>query len=324
MTSWKEHLKTLQAIPRLSEDEEMQLSISARSGDSEAQNKLYRANLLLAAGLAYRLKTRLSYGNLLNVEDVYQEASFKLGQIIREKKYDPFNERGAKFSTYAARCMCVHLSSCISEKSFSIHIPKHVRAMLTAEDVKLALSGELTAAMLAERNGLDQDTAVSLLNVLQGVSSLNEPIDNNGAEKGDLIPDTNRVDDESINRTVLHEIVQLLLDKTFDSKSYGNTRPKIAYLITTCRDADKGCVEINIENTYLENIFLLKQTPIIELSSLDKHLDALISQVAQEGCCDKTLFKPEDKNEKTKSSKLRDYAKPATVFLYTKLKSYKF
>ena len=327
MDQWKAYLKMLEKIPRLSEDEEKQLvSISLHSGDSEARNKLLEANLFLAAGLTYVFKKRLKCGNLLTVEDVFQEASLKLWEIIIENKYDPC-KGVAKFSTYAAKCMWKHLSSCISQGSFSVHIPESVRkkfAMLRTEDKEIDYNYEITASMLVEKYGLKHNTAVSILNVLQGALSINDLIGDNDVERGYFIPDTISVEDESTNRTILQEFAKLLLDKTFTNIN-GNTRPKVAYWMTACRKDDMGCLEINIENTYPENVYRLRRVDM--MSSLDEHLDALTSQIIQEGCRDKTLFRPEhinEKGEKEKSMILRNYALDATKFLDRKLKSYNF
>ena len=88
----KAYLKSIGNHPRLSFDQEKELSVKALAGDRDAVNTLVECNLLLVVSVAKKY-----YGCGLPLLDLIQEGN--LGLIKAAEKYD--GSRGFRFSTYA-------------------------------------------------------------------------------------------------------------------------------------------------------------------------------------------------------------------------------
>jgi len=91
-TALAEYISRVRRIPRLSREEEHDLAILARAGDTDAAHKLVEANLrfVVAVALQYR-----RYG--IPISELVAEGS--LGLMLAVRKFDP--ERGTRFVTYA-------------------------------------------------------------------------------------------------------------------------------------------------------------------------------------------------------------------------------
>jgi RNA polymerase sigma-32 factor len=91
-TALAEYISRVRRIPRLSREDEHDLAILARAGDSTAAHKLVEANLrfVVAVALQYR-----RYG--IPISELVAEGS--LGLMLAVRKFDP--DRGTRFVTYA-------------------------------------------------------------------------------------------------------------------------------------------------------------------------------------------------------------------------------
>jgi len=91
-TALSEYISRVRRIPRLSREDEHDLAILARTGDTDAAHKLVEANLrfVVAVALQYR-----RYG--IPISELVAEGS--LGLMLAVRKFDP--ERGTRFVTYA-------------------------------------------------------------------------------------------------------------------------------------------------------------------------------------------------------------------------------
>jgi RNA polymerase primary sigma factor len=89
----KQYIQSIVKIPRVSIEEEVELSRKIRSGDAAAKEKLIQANLRLVVKISMKITRG---GN--NLMDVIQNGN--MGLIKSADKFDP--EMGVRFSTYSA------------------------------------------------------------------------------------------------------------------------------------------------------------------------------------------------------------------------------
>ncbi|HEX7480910.1 MAG TPA: sigma-70 family RNA polymerase sigma factor [Polyangiales bacterium] len=91
-TALAEYIARVRRIPRLSREEEHELALRARAGDTHAAHQLVEANLRFAVAVALQYRR---YG--IPLAELIAEGS--IGLLLAVRKYDP--ERGTRFVTYA-------------------------------------------------------------------------------------------------------------------------------------------------------------------------------------------------------------------------------
>jgi RNA polymerase sigma-32 factor len=91
-TALAEYIARVRRIPRLSREEEHELALRARAGDTHAAHRLVEANLRFAVAVALQYRR---YG--IPLAELIAEGS--IGLLLAVRKYDP--ERGTRFVTYA-------------------------------------------------------------------------------------------------------------------------------------------------------------------------------------------------------------------------------
>ena len=184
----KAYLKSIGNHPRLSFDEEKELSVQALAGDKNAQTKLVECNLKLVVPIAKRYM-----GCGLPLLDLIQEGN--LGLIKAAEKYD--GEKGFRFSTYATYWIRQAISRALGDQSRTIRIPANMVELLSK--VRKA-SGELTQALrreptekeIAEKLGIELEKVQTVMDMAQATTSLDVAVDDDGETTiGDLIADHN-------------------------------------------------------------------------------------------------------------------------------------
>lgn len=182
----KAYLKSIGNHPRLTLEQEEELSIKALNGDRNAINTLVECNLLLVVSIAKKY-----YGCGLPLLDLIQEGN--IGLLKAAERYD--GSKGFRFSTYATYWIKQSISRALGEQSRNIRIPAHGIELLskikkaTLEFVQ-ANQKEPTAKDLAKLLGEDEERISFTLSASQGVSSLDLTIDESGETcAGDLVPD---------------------------------------------------------------------------------------------------------------------------------------
>lgn len=183
----KAYLKSIGNHPRLTLEEEQELSRRAKTGDKTAVNKLVESNLLLVVSIAKKY-----YGCGLPLLDLIQEGN--IGLITAANKYD--GEKGFRFSTYATYWIRQAISRALGEQSRTIRIPANMIDLLnkikkTTVELTQSLNRQPTDEELAEKLGVEVDKVQAALDIAQVSSSLDTPIDDEGeTSMGDLIADT--------------------------------------------------------------------------------------------------------------------------------------
>ena len=182
----KAYLKSIGNHPRLSFDQEKELSIKALNGDHNAVNTLVECNLLLVVSVAKKY-----YGCGLPLLDLIQEGN--LGLIKAAEKYD--GSKGFRFSTYATYWIRQAISRALGDQSRTIRIPANMAELLSK--VKKA-TAELTQKLgrvptdkeIAKHMGVEVDKVQAVMDIAQATTSLDTPVDDDGeTSMGDLIAD---------------------------------------------------------------------------------------------------------------------------------------
>lgn len=182
----KAYLKSIGNHPRLSFDQEKELSVKALAGDRDAVNTLVECNLLLVVSVAKKY-----YGCGLPLLDLIQEGN--LGLIKAAEKYD--GTKGWRFSTYATYWIRQAISRALGDQSRTIRIPANMVELLSK--VKKA-TAELTQKLgrtpsdkeIAKHLDIEVDKVQAVMDIAQATTSLDTPVDDEGETcMGDLIAD---------------------------------------------------------------------------------------------------------------------------------------
>ena len=182
----KAYLKSIGNHPRLTAEQEKELSVKALAGDHNAINELVECNLLLVVSVAKKY-----YGCGLPLLDLIQEGN--LGLIKAAEKYD--GSRGFRFSTYATYWIRQAISRALGDQSRTIRIPANMVELLSK--VKKA-SAELTQKLgrtpsdkeIAKHLDIEVDKVQAVMDIAQATTSLDTPVDDDGeTSMGDLIAD---------------------------------------------------------------------------------------------------------------------------------------
>lgn len=205
----KTYLKSIGNHPRLSFEEEKELSAKALAGDKTAIDKLVESNLLLVVSIAKRYN-----GCGLPLLDLIQEGN--LGLITAAKKYD--GTKGFRFSTYATYWIRQAISRALGEHGRTIRIPANMIDLLnkvkkTAGELSQTLNRSPKDEEIADALGVEVDKVQAVLDIAQVSSSLDTPIDDEGeTSMGDLIPDTkSSTIEENLELEANHQIIESVL-----------------------------------------------------------------------------------------------------------------
>lgn len=182
----KAYLKSIGNHPRLSFEQEKELSVRALNGDQNAINELVSCNLLLVVPIAKRY-----YGCGLPLLDLIQEGN--LGLITAAKKYD--GTKGWRFSTYATYWIRQSISRALGDQSRTIRIPANMVELLgkvrkATNELTIKFKRQPTDEEIAKYLDEDLDKIQTVLDVSQAVSSLDLSVDEDGETSvGDLVAD---------------------------------------------------------------------------------------------------------------------------------------
>lgn len=208
----KTYLRDIGKYPRLTADEEKELSVLALAGDQNAINKLIECNLLLVVSVAKKY-----HGCGLPLLDLIQEGN--LGLMKAAKKYD--GTKGFRFSTYATYWIRQTIARALGDSSRTIRIPANMVDLISKirkASGKLAqeLNRQPTEQEIADELGMEIDKIQAALDIAQVSTSLDVPIDDDGEVcMGDLIADstaTNAITDliDEANAKIINDVLDTL------------------------------------------------------------------------------------------------------------------
>lgn len=206
----KVYLKEIGRVPLLTPDEEIELAIKIKQGDSAAKKRLSEANLRLVVSIAKRY-----LGRGMQFLDLIQEGN--LGLIKAVEKFD--YTKGFKFSTYATWWIRQAITRAIADQARTIRIPVHM--VETINKVKKVSSQllhtnghEPTADEIADVLGMPVDKVREIMRVAQEPVSLETPIgEEEDSHLGDFIPDDDApAPADAASHTLLKEQLSEVLD----------------------------------------------------------------------------------------------------------------
>lgn len=212
LDSVKSYLNSISNHPRLTFEDEKELSEKALNGDTKAINKLIECNLLLVVSIA---KKYIGCG--MPFADLIQEGN--LGLMKAARKYD--GTKGFRFSTYATFWIKQSISRSLEENSRTIRLPGNTIELLrkvkkASNELSQELGREPSNAEIAKRIDVEIEKVQVALEMSQSVSSLDNPVDDSGETcVCDLIADTRvenplnniiKEDNNSIVETILNTL----------------------------------------------------------------------------------------------------------------------
>lgn len=205
----KLYLDDVRRFPISSKKDQIALAKKAQAGDTGARDRLFQSNLRLVISVAKK------YSHLgFELNDLIQHGNF--GLIHALELYNP--ETGNAFTTYAIFWIRQNITRAITS-SDQIRRPCHLyenirRLRRVREKLTQELVREATPEEIAERIGTSPERVRGLINIDQGVTSLDIEIgEDGGATIKDLLADTESLSlEDSAGNTSLKNAVLPLLD----------------------------------------------------------------------------------------------------------------
>lgn len=183
-TALSMYLKDIERIPLIGRDEEYDLAIRAKNGDSLARERLVNGNLRFVVSIAKQFQNRG-----LPLIDLISEGN--VGLLTAIDKFEP--EKGYHFISYAVWWIRQSILKAIGEKSRMIRLPMNKSAdliqILNAKN-KLENEGSEDASIedIARECGMESSDVLELMQIARDVSSLDAPVGHEeDASFGDFI-----------------------------------------------------------------------------------------------------------------------------------------
>jgi len=178
-------LRAIREHRLLTPADEAALSKRVERGDRAAKQELIEANLRLVVSIAKRFQ-----GRGLPLQDLIQEGT--IGLIRAVEKFDW--RQGFRFSTYATWWIRQACFRAVADKGTLIRLPVHVlerqvKVQATSERMLRERGRRPTVEELAEELALTPEQVEQAVAASSVVRSLNEPVDDDGSELGDLVGD---------------------------------------------------------------------------------------------------------------------------------------
>ena len=203
-------LQSLRNYRLLRPDEEVMLAKRVERGDPAAKRRMIESNLRLVVSVAKTFQ-----GQGLPLPDLIQEGTFGLTRAV--EKFDW--RKGCKFSTYATWWIRQACSRAIRNQGDLIRVPIHLgerRRKIKA--VRDRLEQERGTGITADELAAELDLTVRQVNDALGTptvsASLDEPVGDGTASRGDLVCDERiadpydeidaRLDWEAVSGAVIH------------------------------------------------------------------------------------------------------------------------
>lgn len=210
------YLRDIEKIPLLGRDEEYELAIRAKNGDSFARERLVNGNLRFVVSIAKQFQNRG-----LPLIDLISEGN--IGLLTAIDKFEP--DKGYHFISYAVWWIRQAILKAIGEKSRMIRLPMNKSAdliqILQAKS-KIEKEGEdSTIENIARECGMEEQDVLELMQIARDVSSLDAPV---GSEEdtsfGDFIESEDPRPEDYVMDKALKSSVESILG-TLSEKERG-------------------------------------------------------------------------------------------------------
>ena len=202
------YLKDIEKIPLIGRDEEYELAIRAKNGDSAARERLVNGNLRFVVSIAKQFQ-----GRGLPLIDLISEGN--IGLITAIDKFEP--EKGYHFISYAVWWIRQSILKAIGEKSRMIRLPMNKSAdliqILQAKS-NLEKNGYDDASIeaIAAECGMDAQDVLEIMQIARDVSSLDAPVNSEeDTSFGDFIEsDEPRPEDVVMDEALKNSVRKIL------------------------------------------------------------------------------------------------------------------
>ncbi|MBO4716583.1 MAG: RNA polymerase sigma factor RpoD/SigA [Spirochaetales bacterium] len=211
------YLKDIEKIPLIGRDEEYELAMRAKNGDSAARERLVNGNLRFVVSIAKQFQ-----GRGLPLIDLISEGN--IGLITAIDKFEP--EKGYHFISYAVWWIRQSILKAIGEKSRMIRLPMNKSAdliqILQAKS-NLEKNGYDDASIeaIAAECGMDAQDVIEIMQIARDVSSLDAPVNSEeDTSVGDFIESDEPRPEEVVMDEALKNSVRKILG-TLSEKERG-------------------------------------------------------------------------------------------------------
>ena len=211
------YLRDIEKIPLITREEEYDLALKAKSGDSYARERLVNGNLRFVVSIAKQFQNRG-----LPLIDLISEGN--IGLLTAIDKFEP--EKGYHFISYAVWWIRQAILKAIGEKSRMIRLPMNKSAdliQILQARTNLEKNGmdDVSIEDIARECNMDSKDVLEIMQIARDVSSLDAPV-NTGEDTsyGDFIECDKPRPDEIVMDEALKASVARILD-TLPEKERG-------------------------------------------------------------------------------------------------------
>lgn len=205
------YLKEINKIPLLTREEELDLAIKAKNGDSAAKNKIVNSNLRFVIQVAKKFQNRG-----LELEDLISEGN--IGLLMAIDKFEP--SRGYHFISYAVWWIRQSILKAVSEKSRAIRLPLNkANELVRIEHARKAVAGKKSEQQefeeIAQMLNMDAGKVREMINISRDMLSLDAELstsEDGHSSIGDYQEDTinKRPEEIAIDNSLNDEIDTVL------------------------------------------------------------------------------------------------------------------
>ena len=224
------YIREISDYRSLSASEEKELAKRAKNGDTEAKNKLIKANLKLVVTIA---KKAIHMSNLPMI-DLIQEGN--LGLMVAAEKFN--YKLGYKFATYASWWIKQAMFKAISEQSHCMKIPVYIQETLSRfSKLKREMERENNCQVkneeVAKRMNIPANKIDAFLNAYTKTISIESGIENNNGKEMNI---ADIIEDKKASAT--------------EDVEYEHLKSDILNVISTLKDREQAVVKMRygIEN----------------------------------------------------------------------------
>lgn len=189
------YIKEVERIPLLTRDEEYELAVKSKHGDSAARAKLIESNSRFVISIAKKYQ-----GRGLPLEDLISEGN--IGLINAIDKFEP--EKGYHFISYAVWWIRQAIMKALSDKSRMIRLPvNRCNDYLKVTNARIQMetsSEDCSTEEIARACNMTEEQVEEVLNYSYEIASLDAPV---GSDNDSFFGDFIESDAESPEETIL-------------------------------------------------------------------------------------------------------------------------
>ena len=200
-TALSMYLKDIERIPLIGRDEEYDLAIRAKNGDSLARERLVNGNLRFVVSIAKQFQNRG-----LPLIDLISEGN--VGLLTAIDKFEP--EKGYHFISYAVWWIRQSILKAIGEKSRMIRLPMNksadlIQILQAKSNLEKKGYDDASIEAIAAECGMSESDVLEIMQIARDVSSLDAPV---GSEEDTSFGDFIESDDPRPEDVVMDEALK--------------------------------------------------------------------------------------------------------------------